>query len=484
MINLFSVLDEEDRSLFKRVLDRDESSLLAIYDRYSSHLFGLLMRMIKSVEDAENILHDSMIEIWNRTEKYNIDGGATLYEQILTTIRGRALANDRIKHLKKQSHQPGHFILPIFSEHVLSQPPALPVPTELLQSLIKKFEQLTEEEQQVLALAFYEGWTQTEIAKRLSIPAWTVNWSLRKSLNSIASIILDDADLDDESHPKKYSEACAGHIVGVLQNEELKDFENHLNQGCAICASELIRIKAAIFLLPFGLPQVVISPELKDRIQFSIQLVQVVRASKEQTEEKPESKEAITKGPEKGEQSVVVQNSSANTNRLVDALIVISLIASVALNIYLWKNKSGIKIVSDRDSMVVTFQRDIERKNFLLGVLEAEKIEMVQLNSPKKINFGKLLWDSQTRIALLQVSALPVCISDSTYTLWLTTEEHNINIGNFRINEQAMNGNFFRFQLPSDIAKKDMREFIITLEPEGGIGKPSSLYLLRGRIKN
>jgi RNA polymerase sigma-70 factor (ECF subfamily) len=480
--NPFSLFEEEDRKHFEKIAGHDEEALFSLHDRYAPLLFSVLMRMMRSVEDAETILHDTFIEIWNRQEKYVKSYDITLYEHLLKVVRERALSTERLKHLKKQSQQPGHQILPIYSEHVLSQPPNIPIRTDLLQNLINVFELLTEEEQQVLAMAFYEGWSQREIARRLSIPTWTVNWSLRKSLNSIASVILGSGLPDEETHTKKYIETCAGFVVGILPPEDLKDFVDHRKENCAVCPAEITRLRSAILLLPFGLPQVMVSPELRDRIQFSIQLVEVIRASNQPKEEKPQERNGIATVIDEIKDSGEIKSGKSSLNKWIPIVLAGALIVSVVMNIYFFSNRNKIIQPSDNDSTKIILQQDIEKKNLFLAILEREKIDIVFLKPQRKIDnlFGKIIWDTDARVALLQVSLSALNIQDSIYSLWLVTDYHKIKVGNFSVRGNGNKENFFRLQLPTDVARNEIKEFWVTLEQDDGSSKPSSNLLLKG----
>ncbi|MBI5020021.1 MAG: sigma-70 family RNA polymerase sigma factor [Ignavibacteriales bacterium] len=482
--NPFSLFEQEDRKLFEKIAVHDEGALFSLLDRYSPFMFSVLMRMMRSVEDAETIIHDTFIEIWNKKEKYAKSDDITYYEHLLKVVRERALSTERLKHLKKQSQQPGHQILPIYSEHVLSQPPNIPLRSEILQNLINVFLQLTEEEQQVLAMAFYEGWSQREIAKRLSIPAWTINWSLRKSLNSIASVVFGLHPADDETHPKKYTEMCAGYVVGILPSEDLKEFVDHREENCVTCSAEIARLKNAIFLLPFGLPQIAVSPELRDRIQFSIQLVEVVRASNQPREEAQEAEKvgAITDViKESGE----IKIEKTRVFKWLPVILAGALIVSIALNVYFFSDRNKNNRPVDIDSSKIILQQDVEKKNLLLGILEKEKIDIVFLKSEQKNNnqFGKIIWDQVTRSALLQVSLPMLNDKDSIYSLWLVTADHMIKVGNFSSRGDDKKEKIFRLQLPTDVARNEIKEFWITLEQDEGSSKPSSNLMLKGYSK-
>ncbi len=171
----------EDLRIFDKINQHDEGAISELYDKYAQVLFNFLMRLLRSVEDAENILHDVLVDLWNNPNRFR--GSSTnLFCYLVNATHKRAVASERSKHLRRISQQNPENILPIYSECVLSDVRNLIVPKDLLQSLISLLQQISNDEHQILSLGFYDGLSESEISKRLKIPVWTVNWSLRKML--------------------------------------------------------------------------------------------------------------------------------------------------------------------------------------------------------------------------------------------------------------------------------------------------------------
>lgn len=486
--HIFILFEEEDKRLLEKISAHDEEALLRLYDRYTPLIYSFLMRMLRSVEDAESIIHDTFVELWNNWNRFMAGGAGQnepFYELLLKTVRHKANSSERLKNLKRQVQQPGSQILPVYSEHVLTELPDLLIDKETLQKLIIICRQLSEEEQQVLALAFYEGWTQSEIAKRLSIPAWTVNWSLRKTLNSVASVVGDEPLRGDETHPKKYSEACAALVVGILSQPDLNDLDEHRSAGCAECDLEILRLRSALVLLPFGLPQIVASPELKDRIQFAIQLSEVVKATNTGKEMAPDHGTPDGKGEivKMEPEAEVVKVKKDKPVRWAKSLLPIFLILSFALNLYLLSGRSLNTRVSDTGSSITAMQKVIDRQNALLGVLEKDKIDIVILKSALKLEdaAGKLLIDPDSRSAILQVSMKNPNGLGPDYSFWIIAGSQKIKIGNFKLGDDPGDERLFRLQLPADVGIRNIKEFLVISGNENSQADFDGKILLRGK---
>jgi len=472
----FHVVQDEDMKIFDRLMQHNESGLSDLYDRYAPLLYCVLMRMLRSVEDAENILHDVFIELWNMPEKYQNSSG-TLYCWLLATARRRALSGERSKRLKKQSHQVAQNILPVYSDYVLTHTPITPFGEEILHSVTSAFNQLTEDEQQVLALGFYEGYTQSEIAKGLSIPAWTVNWSLRKSLAALTGLA-GNADVKSDDHHKKYIELCAGHVIGILEGDEQNEIESHFAQGCDICIGEHARLSQALQILPLGLPPVPLSPELKERVLFSSRLSDVIKSSAEKKEE--------SVSPSKAAPEELKRAKESESPQWLYILVFILSILLIGCAIYIFSMRRNTGAVNSipQQATAMDAQQELDRSNSILNFLETRQMELTMLENPKgrTEEYGKLFWDLSTRMGLLYVTTLPVVPSDKNYQMWLMKDGQYISVSVFVPVANGKRGNYIRVQLPFDVAIKNISGFVITLEPKGGMGYPTGEVFLQGKV--
>jgi RNA polymerase sigma factor (sigma-70 family) len=86
-------LSDEDL-LVQRLRDRDESAMTLFYDRYSAALYGVIMRIVKKEEEAEDVLQESMVKIWNSFHSYDA-GKGRLFTWVMNVSRN--LAIDKIR---------------------------------------------------------------------------------------------------------------------------------------------------------------------------------------------------------------------------------------------------------------------------------------------------------------------------------------------------------------------------------------------------
>ncbi|MBI3765372.1 MAG: sigma-70 family RNA polymerase sigma factor [Ignavibacteriales bacterium] len=178
--------DAEDIAMIQKIKQNQESALSELYDRYGQLLYSFVMRMLRSVEDAEDIVQDVFLQVWNKADSYEQTKG-TVYTWLVTMTRNRAIDRLRSKGYKKHSREIDINSLIMVADEVPSNPHTKTVANESQQMVAGALKQLSVDQQQVLALAYYEGYSQSEIAAKLNVPLGTVKSRMRKGLMTMRS---------------------------------------------------------------------------------------------------------------------------------------------------------------------------------------------------------------------------------------------------------------------------------------------------------
>ncbi len=66
-----------DSALIERMMAGDEQALAALYDRYSGMLFGMLMRILKDAQTAEEVLQDLFLQLWREAGRFDATPGVS-----------------------------------------------------------------------------------------------------------------------------------------------------------------------------------------------------------------------------------------------------------------------------------------------------------------------------------------------------------------------------------------------------------------------
>lgn len=172
-----------------RVALGDRVAFSTLYQASSAHLFGVILRINPDRAQAEDILQDIFVTLW----RVAADFDATRSQPLtwLTSI-ARHRAIDSLRRRKTEvatvsTHVPGHGG---DEEHDLLEGQASPQagPLELLQQAAQAREvthclgQLSSEQQQCVALTYYQGLSHSEVAEHLAQPLGTVKSWVRRAL--------------------------------------------------------------------------------------------------------------------------------------------------------------------------------------------------------------------------------------------------------------------------------------------------------------
>jgi len=174
-----------DVDLMLGIQSGDADALSQLYDRYSGIMKALVLRIIHNETEADDLLQEVFMEIWNQAKNFSAEKGKPL-GWMVTLTRRRAI--DALR--KKQAYARAE-------ERLQAEPERQPLAwvenatekdieagdTRVL--MAKVINSLPEAQQQVIELAFFRGMSQREIAFHTNIPLGTVKTRLELGLKKI-----------------------------------------------------------------------------------------------------------------------------------------------------------------------------------------------------------------------------------------------------------------------------------------------------------
>jgi len=174
--------------LIERITSGDAEALGALYDRYGRVAFGLLFRMIGSPEAAEEVTQDAFHAVWRQARTYRADRGS-VRTWFLAICRNAGIdwRRTRGKRLERETVIDTAFDLPAdlrVDERVLSR-----LRAERVRDAIAT---LPPEQRDVLALAFWGGYSQREIADRTGTPLGTVKSRVRLAMAKLRERLAEE----------------------------------------------------------------------------------------------------------------------------------------------------------------------------------------------------------------------------------------------------------------------------------------------------
>ena len=182
---LFAVLDSEtDRQLAERLKRREPQAMADLYDRYGRVTYSLIFRIVRDSGVAEDLVQETFLRVWNRVQAFDHERGS-LGPWVLTVARNRAI--DYLRSVDGRMSQNA-------LELDVNEHPSLfaDLEKDILNSdrariLRAAFQKLSDNQQMVIELAYFEGLSQTEMAERMKQPLGTVKTWVRSALKALRS---------------------------------------------------------------------------------------------------------------------------------------------------------------------------------------------------------------------------------------------------------------------------------------------------------
>ena len=169
----------------------DVAAFRSLYSETSSHLFALLLRMLKRRDWAEEALQDCLLKVWRKSETYD-PGKGSPSTWLFTIARHRALDLLRQKRPEDSMTIEGDdegssTQLDVVDED--ENPEARAIEGEGMGRLERCMKGLLDAERQTVMLAYYEGYTHPELASAMSAPLGTVKSWVRRGLTKLRSCL-------------------------------------------------------------------------------------------------------------------------------------------------------------------------------------------------------------------------------------------------------------------------------------------------------
>ncbi len=176
-----------DIELMQRVANYDSKALEVLYNRYISLLFTLIKKIVNDEKTAEDVLSEVFVIIWRKANYFDFNTG-NVYAWLISLSRNKAV--DTLKRRQENNNLEPYtedfenkYIIPHLSPSIDS----LDIKTaiNLKENIETALNKLTDAQQYVIYLAYYEGLTQKEIAAKLNIPLTTVKSKIKIALGNL-----------------------------------------------------------------------------------------------------------------------------------------------------------------------------------------------------------------------------------------------------------------------------------------------------------
>jgi RNA polymerase sigma-70 factor (ECF subfamily) len=171
--------------LLRHVARGDADAFARLYDATSTRTYGVIWRVLRSADHAAEVTQEVYTEVWRQATRFEESkGSATAW---ITTMAHRR-AVDRVRSVTSEVARDEHYARAEPGrevDHVWEG-----VSSRLDADRVRKgMESLTAIQREALALAYFGGYTQSQVAERLKLPLGTVKTRIRDGLISLRNVL-------------------------------------------------------------------------------------------------------------------------------------------------------------------------------------------------------------------------------------------------------------------------------------------------------
>jgi RNA polymerase sigma factor (sigma-70 family) len=176
-----------DEALVALVERREDVALGELYDRYGRTAYALSLRMLRNESLAEDAVQEAFMTVWRSASQF-VPERAKASTWLLTIVHRRAV--DVVRREERRRTEPLASIAaePASSEGSAEDVAWLRLQRERVQDALR---QLPDEQREAIELAYYGGFTQSELADRLGQPLGTIKSRMFAGLGRLRELLVD-----------------------------------------------------------------------------------------------------------------------------------------------------------------------------------------------------------------------------------------------------------------------------------------------------
>lgn len=188
----------DDERLISLIAQLQTEALDQLYDRYNRPIFSLALMIVGDRATAEEITLDVFMRVWQKAGSYRTD------QARVSTWLTHIARHHAIDVLRRRAVRPDQYALSL-DEIAPGVPLPAQDPGELAEQSLRReriraaIARLPADQKQALTLAFFGGYTQTQIAETLKQPLGTIKTRIKLAMQKLRNFLRDEQEQDDKS---------------------------------------------------------------------------------------------------------------------------------------------------------------------------------------------------------------------------------------------------------------------------------------------
>ena len=168
--------------LVEKIRSKSTYALEYLYDQYSAALYGVILKVVRHDEVAEEILQDTFIKIWDKARDYDKQKGR-LFTWMLNIARN--LSIDKLR--SKEFSQLGKTNYGFENVSIADKYEGDRLVDGI--GMDKVLDQLPPEQKKLIDMMYFKGYSQSEISQELDMPLGTVKTRVRSAMLKLRELL-------------------------------------------------------------------------------------------------------------------------------------------------------------------------------------------------------------------------------------------------------------------------------------------------------
>jgi RNA polymerase sigma factor (sigma-70 family) len=174
-----------DEAVVALVARSDEEALAELYDRFGRVAYGLALRIVRDEKLAEDAVQEAFLTVWRNADRFMPERGKAS-TWLLTLVHRRAV--DLVRREDRRRADPLPETTELTSGDSAEDDAWLRFERERVQAALR---QLPDQQREALELAYYGGFSQSELAERLGQPVGTIKSRMFTGLARLRELLAE-----------------------------------------------------------------------------------------------------------------------------------------------------------------------------------------------------------------------------------------------------------------------------------------------------